>query len=134
MVRKAAFDLIGGFDPRIFLYGEEIDLCLRLARAGWPTYFYPGTAVFHLVGASSDGELNPRRLALIAAGHRYFYRKHWGSLGGTCFIMVELTAAALKGAVWQLAALMAPGSTRSRYRDKAKWHFNYLKHYFSQKY
>lgn len=134
MVRKAAFDLVGGFDPRIFLYGEEVDLCLRLDRAGWPTYFYPGTAVVHLGAASSDGETNPRRLALVAAGHRYLYRKHWGSLGGTLFILVELAAGALKGGGWQFAALMAAGPARSRYQDKAAWHFSYLRHYFSYKY
>lgn len=134
MLRKAAFDAIGGFDPRIFLYGEEIDLCLRLALAGWPTYFYPLTTVIHFGGASSDGELSPRRLALVAAGHRYFYHKHWGLLKGTLFCLVELTAAVVKGAIWQLAALMTTGPDRSRYRDKAYWHFTYLKHYFSHEY
>jgi GT2 family glycosyltransferase len=35
MFRRAAFDAIGGFDERIFLFGEDDDICLRLTASGW---------------------------------------------------------------------------------------------------
>ena len=37
LVRREAFDAVGGFDPRYFMYVEEVDLCWRLAKAGWLT-------------------------------------------------------------------------------------------------
>jgi GT2 family glycosyltransferase len=35
VVRRSAWDAIGGFDPRYFMYGEDLDIGLRLRLAGW---------------------------------------------------------------------------------------------------
>ncbi len=42
LVRSAAFDRIGGFDPAYFLYFEDADFGLRLRRAGWRVAVAPG--------------------------------------------------------------------------------------------
>ncbi|HEX2254585.1 MAG TPA: glycosyltransferase family 2 protein [Thermoanaerobaculia bacterium] len=56
-VRRAAWREVGGFDPRIFLYHEDLDLCLRLGRAGWRLRFVPGmVAVHHIGAATGSGE------------------------------------------------------------------------------
>ena len=55
-VRRGAFTAIGGFDPAFFLYYEEVDLCRRLADAGWTTRFCPRAVVAHVGGASSSAE------------------------------------------------------------------------------
>lgn len=43
---------VGGFDERYFMYGEDIDLCLRVAAAGWRVRYWPGAEVTHLGGGS----------------------------------------------------------------------------------
>ena len=48
-----AWQGVGGFDPRFFLYNEDLDLCLRLRRAGWRLLFEPGMAAVHRLGAAS---------------------------------------------------------------------------------
>ncbi|MEX2080369.1 MAG: glycosyltransferase family 2 protein [Dehalococcoidia bacterium] len=55
LLRTAAFRQVGGFDPRIFLYGEDIDLCARLGRAGWHVWLVPVATARHDVAGSQGG-------------------------------------------------------------------------------
>jgi N-acetylglucosaminyl-diphospho-decaprenol L-rhamnosyltransferase len=47
VVRREAWDAAGGFDDRYFMYGEDLDLCLRLRLAGWGIGLEPRAAVEH---------------------------------------------------------------------------------------
>src|SRR4051812_35072488 len=52
-VRREAWDAIGGFDERRWLYAEDLDLCWRARRAGWATRYVPGAVVEHAVSAAT---------------------------------------------------------------------------------
>jgi GT2 family glycosyltransferase len=54
LVRRAAFDAVGGFDPTFFLYGEDLDLCRRLRRAGWALVALPEVWAVHEGGGSAE--------------------------------------------------------------------------------
>jgi GT2 family glycosyltransferase len=54
LVRRAAWDGIGGFDPVQFMYAEDLDLGWRLRRAGWATRYEPRAVVDHYSGASTS--------------------------------------------------------------------------------
>ena len=76
MLRRAALDAVGTLDERFFLYFEEVDLCLRLRRAGWRVRFLSDATVTHL-GGKCSGIVPAESLR-----HRYeslfaFYRKHY---------------------------------------------------------
>jgi len=59
-VLPAAWRAVGGFDPRFFLYNEDVDLCLRLRRTGWRLLFEPGMICEHrLGGATGSNERSP---------------------------------------------------------------------------
>jgi N-acetylglucosaminyl-diphospho-decaprenol L-rhamnosyltransferase len=47
VVRRVAWDAAGGFDDRYFMYGEDLDLCLRLRLAGWGIGIEPAAVVEH---------------------------------------------------------------------------------------
>jgi len=53
MVRRAAFDSVGGFDESYFLYGEDLDLCRRMRVAGWTLLALPERAAWHEGGGSA---------------------------------------------------------------------------------
>jgi N-acetylglucosaminyl-diphospho-decaprenol L-rhamnosyltransferase len=75
-LRRAAFDGVGGFDPAYFMFVEDVDLCHRLAAAGWRVVFAPVTEVVHAVGAAVS-----RRRFRMAVEHarsldRFFARRY----------------------------------------------------------
>ncbi len=70
LVRRRAFESIGGFDPGYFMYLEEVDLCWRLRRAGWDIRYEPAAEVVHLQGVSTSQ--HPYRMLL--AHHRSMWR------------------------------------------------------------
>lgn len=75
-IRKEVIDQIGGFDPDYFMYGEDIDLCYRSAKAGWKTAFVHTTSIFHYKGEST------KRSSIDEIKHFYeamgiFARKHY---------------------------------------------------------
>jgi N-acetylglucosaminyl-diphospho-decaprenol L-rhamnosyltransferase len=52
-LRRQAFDDVAGFDPGYFLFVEDVDLAVRLRRAGWRLRYEPASRVVHRVGAST---------------------------------------------------------------------------------
>lgn len=41
MLRASALDRVGFFDPRYFMFGEDLDLCYRLKLGGWKVFYLP---------------------------------------------------------------------------------------------
>jgi GT2 family glycosyltransferase len=73
MLRMAAIDRVGFFDPRYFMFGEDIDLCYRLKLGGWKVFYLPtATAVHHKRSATSKAE----RAALYDR-HRSMWTYHF---------------------------------------------------------
>ena len=79
MIRRAAFDSVGGMDERFFLYWEDADLCKRLSDAGMPTVYHPGPSVIHK-GGRSGGTTARSLVAFHRSAYRYFL-KHTGAVG-----------------------------------------------------
>jgi N-acetylglucosaminyl-diphospho-decaprenol L-rhamnosyltransferase len=52
LFRREAFDAVGGFDTGYFMYFEEVDICLRLHRAGWKVVLEPSVPIYHRGGGS----------------------------------------------------------------------------------
>lgn len=73
LVRRSAFDAVGGFDERFFLYCEDIDLCRSLRDDGHGLRYVPDATVRHIGGASAPRATTSR----IYARSRILYaRKH----------------------------------------------------------
>lgn len=70
LVRRNAFDDIGGFDQRYFMYFEDIDLADRLSKAGWVNLYVPDATVEHLGGHAAGRD----RRRMLDEHHRSAYR------------------------------------------------------------
>ena len=69
MVRRSAFEEVGGFDERYFLYWEDADLCRRLRERGFTIRYAPAAQVGHRAGTCSDSA----RALSVRAFHRSVY-------------------------------------------------------------
>jgi GT2 family glycosyltransferase len=76
MLRRSAFDAIGGFDPTFYpAYYEDVDLCVRLRAAGWAVRYIPAATGLHREGAGKD-EAGAAYYRMVHAGRLRFAGKH----------------------------------------------------------
>ncbi|MEO5883633.1 MAG: glycosyltransferase family 2 protein [Caldimonas sp.] len=114
LIRKEVVDRIGLFDPRFFLYYEEVDLCMSLRKAGLQVMYFPDTTVVHIGGesAKSDAQLtaNGRQIsALQIESALLFHRKHHGLAG----LLLGVALLALDDTVLYLKRLLRMKSSRA---------------------
>lgn len=85
IVRPEALARAGLFDPIFFLYYEEVDLCLRIQRAGYTVQYWPDIVVVH-IGGESSRQLKTLEFSSMASqvvlwrmrSTLLYYRKHHG--------------------------------------------------------
>jgi len=106
LARRAALDRIGPLDEGMFMYYEDLDLCLRARQAGWKVCYLPDAQAVHLGGATSRGAFSPM---LIASGRSsfYFFRKHYGEGAVRLLRLLTLPEMALRSALWGGLALLS---------------------------
>ena len=80
MIRRQVIDKIGKLDERFFMYGEELDWCLRTKNAGWKVMYYPDAEIIHYKGECS--KFNHRKAAFEF--HRSMYLFHKKHFAGNC--------------------------------------------------
>ncbi len=109
LLRRQALEQVGGFDPDFFLFAEEIDLCLRLRRAGWRLAVCPQAVFVHVGGASSRQDW-PAAYWEQVRSHLRLLAKHQG------MERAERARRFLVG-VLRLRALLTAGESSSVYRQ-----------------
>jgi GT2 family glycosyltransferase len=124
MFRGDLLKELGGFDEQFFYHFEEVDLCFRVWKAGFPILFTPEAAITHL-GGQSVGRF-PLRFALerLRNRYRYFY-KHYGPSGCRSCRSVTLTWFAVRRLGYFLMGLVRPSQTNKgrleMYRAVIDW-------------
>lgn len=95
LVRREAIDEVGLFDPRFFLYYEEVDHCRAVKAAGWKVVFFPHTTVVHIGGesAKSDARLTSsggQIAELQVESELLYFRKHHGGIGVGSHVLLKV--------------------------------------------
>jgi N-acetylglucosaminyl-diphospho-decaprenol L-rhamnosyltransferase len=70
LLRRSAFEQVGGFDTSYFMYCEDMDLCRRLAEAGQVNVYVPSAVITHEGGQATSRVAGP----MLRAHHRSLYR------------------------------------------------------------
>ncbi len=89
-VRRAAFEELGGFDERYYMYVEDVDLCWRAWQSGWRVAYLPRADVRHHVGMSSQAV--PARM--VFHHHASMLRFHLKTYQGPARVAVNAAVAA----------------------------------------
>ncbi len=116
LIRRRALSQVGGFDEGYWMYMEDLDLCYRLAQAGWTTWYEPAATVVHVKAGTTGAH---RSLRLNWAFHRgmyRFYRRHYAPQRSLPVNLAVYLGIALKlaSAVIRSASARALGRLRTR--------------------
>lgn len=117
LIRRTAFEAVGGFDERFFLYCEDLDLCKRLRDAGYRLRYVPEPSAIHHWGASTV----QTPAAVLREAYRsrvYYFEKHFPGWGGTVARWMTVGELGIRRAVLTLLALV-PTPHRQACRDRA---------------
>lgn len=120
LVRREVIERVGLFDPRYFLYYEEVDHCRAVRQAEWSVIYYPFTQVVHIGGESAEAEG-----LLTAAGRQIptlqiesellYFRKHYGVMGVVSAVFLAILGGAVmacKGLVRRVHTARAATAVR----------------------
>ena len=102
MMRQSVLDRIGLFDETFFLYFEETELCLRAARAGFPTDYVVESRVAHIGSASTGMKTWVRIPRFWLDSRMYYYTKSQGRLYAVGATLAHVAG----GLLWRARALI----------------------------
>jgi len=74
LARREALECAGFFDERFFVYSEEVDLCLRVRRAGWKIVHLPTLTILH--EGTTVRAVDPRMARQNAYARLQYAQKH----------------------------------------------------------
>ena len=81
MIKREVFEKVNGFDEDFFMYGEDIDLSIRITRSGYKNYYLGAISVTHLKGGSTV--YGNEYIEDFYDAMNVFIKKHYGNrLGG----------------------------------------------------
>ncbi len=88
----------GLFDEDFFMYGEDLDLCYRIQKAGWLIYYTPDTQIIHYKGESTKkGDL--RYVRLFYGAMVRFAQKHLSEAYPKIFLWILHLAVIVRGSL-----------------------------------
>ncbi len=116
LVRRKAFEEVGGFDERFFMYAEETDWQKRMRAVGWTVWFTPAGEAVHVGGGS--GTTNARFNEQMFVSLDAYTLKHHGRAGLLALRAAMVAGCSLRALGWLIASL-SPG-----HRQQALDRFN----------
>lgn len=97
MIRADLYRRLEGFDERFFLYGEDLDLCLRVSRAGYEVWYHGSATIIHHKGRSAAARPWGARWDFYHAMVTFAVKNFGvGALGRVCLEAIAFTLTGLE--------------------------------------
>jgi GT2 family glycosyltransferase len=96
LLRREAFDDVGGFDSRQWMYAEDLDLCWRLWQRAWAVRYTPRAHVRHESGAATTTAFGERPEARFMAATYAMLRRRRGPLRAAATAAINIAGAAAR--------------------------------------
>ncbi|MGB9696479.1 MAG: glycosyltransferase [Ignavibacteria bacterium] len=87
-ISKSILEEVGYFDEDYFMYGEDIDLCYRIKKAGYKNYYFPEVTTIHLKG-SSTRKTNLSYVNTFFGAMAIFVKKHLSSKSNFLYYLIR---------------------------------------------
>lgn len=97
------------FHPEFFMFGEDMELCHRVAKAGWQVLYSARQTITHHHGASFARQRSLEVLATVYKGPRFFFRQGRGWPARFAYDAILFTGYASRWGIFSLLALVRPG-------------------------
>ena len=115
LVRRAAWDEIGGFDPAMWMYAEDLDLGWRMRQAGWVTRYEPRAIVLHEESAATTQAWGGARIARWHASTYAWLVRRRGLTFARVISVINVTGFSVRAVVYTvLAACGLPNGRNAR--------------------
>jgi len=95
-VRAEVIADIGLMDENIFMYGEELDWCLRAKSTDWEIHYLPEAKIIHYESASADKAFSAGRYERVVRSNYYVFMKHFGSWKLPFFVAAQCLGSILR--------------------------------------
>ena len=113
MLKRTIYETIGGLDERFFLYGEDVDWCIRIKDSGWKIFCHPSIEVVHIRGVSSKKNI----YSLLTTRYKsnlYFAKKHFSSSQLFILRLIVLSGLFFRLILTPVIKIMKPNESRLR--------------------
>jgi GT2 family glycosyltransferase len=122
LIRRSAYDAVGGFDARQWMYAEDLDLCWRARVEGWQTIYVPLARVKHVGGAAATAAFgaSTNTPEVLGAYYSWLLRRR-GLLPMSLFAAINLVGAFLRIWIYAPAAILIKSVRQGRLPEAWSW-------------
>ncbi|MDO9050582.1 MAG: glycosyltransferase family 2 protein [Methylotenera sp.] len=107
---KSLYNELQGFDPDFFLYGEDVDICLRARKLGYKIGFNPNIQITHIGGASEFKSDNLDKWIRKRKGAFLFLKKHYRKFDLQLISTLKITSAVIRIIFLKICLRMSIGN------------------------
>ncbi|MHB8656604.1 MAG: glycosyltransferase family 2 protein [Solirubrobacteraceae bacterium] len=121
LIRRTCFDGVGGFDPEMWMYAEDLDLGWRAARAGWHTLYEPSAIVRHHGAAATAQAWGDERTARWMLSTYAWMLRRRGPAAMRAYALINLGGAIARAGLASVPGARTQGGRRTRVAEMTGW-------------
>jgi N-acetylglucosaminyl-diphospho-decaprenol L-rhamnosyltransferase len=104
LAKREALDQVDAFSTDYFMYAEDMDLCYKMAQAGWNIYYIPAATIVHHAGGSSVSQGSNFSNIVLRESLVQFFRKYRGNTYARVYRLSIVTASIVRIVVLMISS------------------------------